>query len=180
MPPALAVTDASTHTLLSVYLNDHLAGAIAGLALGRRCLRSNRTNVVGHTLERLLPEIEEDRATLEQLHDALGIEPSRIKLAGAAAAERVGRLKLNGQLLGYSDLSRLVELEGLSSGIAAKEDLWRALSAVHDDEGPFHGVDLDRMIERATEQRDRVEELRIQAARTAFRGTIDAVRPPGA
>ena len=32
-------------------------------------------------------------------------------------AEKAGRLKLNGSLLTYSPLSRLVELEGLSLGV---------------------------------------------------------------
>lgn len=180
MRPALALSDAPAHTLLTVYLDDHLAGAVVGLQLARRCHGNNRTNIVGHTLAELIPEIEQDRATLEQLMASLEIEPSRVKMVGATVAERVGRLKLNGQVLGYSDLSRLVELEGLSAGIAGKESLWRALRAVHEDEGPFHGVDLDRMIERAVSQRERVEELRKQAARTAFRGTVDAVRAPGA
>ena len=43
--------------------------------------------------------------------------------------EKLGRLKLNGQLLGYSPLSRLIELEGLMLGIAGKLAMWIALSS---------------------------------------------------
>ena len=46
------------------------------------------------------------------------------KSAGAWTAEKFGRLKPNGQLTGYSPLSRLVELEGLKLGITGKLGLW--------------------------------------------------------
>jgi len=61
------------------------------------------------------------------------------KLAAAWLAENVGRLKLNGQFLQYSDLSRLLELEGLGLGIHGKMDLWRGLIAVRDAYPPLNG-----------------------------------------
>ena len=45
---------------------------------------------------------------------------ARGSLRGAWTAEELERLKLNGQLAGYSPLSRLVELEGLAVGIEGK------------------------------------------------------------
>lgn len=176
MRPALAFSDAPSRTLLAVYLGDHLAGAVTGLAVARRCRRNNADNEVGRSLARLIPEIERDRATLEGLMAALGIEPPRLKLAAGTAAERVGRLKLNGQITGYSPLSRVVELEGLSAGIAAKEGLWRALRATADGD-EFHGLDLAVLIERAGSQRDQVEALRMRAARAAFDPDIDGFPP---
>jgi hypothetical protein len=47
--------------LLAIYLNDHLAGATAGLELARRARGSNRDTELGEFLERLTGEIEEDR-----------------------------------------------------------------------------------------------------------------------
>lgn len=167
MRPALTFTDAPSRTLLTVYLGDHLAGAVGGLAIARRCRRNNADNEVGRALARLIPEIERDRETLEGLMAGLGIDPPRLKLAAAATAERVARLKLNGQLTGYSPLSRLVELEALSAGIAAKESLWRALRATAEGD-EFQGLELPPLIERAGSQRDQVEELRLRAARAAF------------
>ena len=52
---------------------------------------------------------------------------------------RSAALKLNGQLLQYSDLSRLLELEGLGLGIHGKMDLWRGLIAVRDAYPPLNG-----------------------------------------
>lgn len=51
--------------LLSTYLNDHLAGATAGLELARRAARSNRGSTYGRVLSELVEEIAEDRSALE-------------------------------------------------------------------------------------------------------------------
>ena len=179
MRPALTFTDAPARTLLAVYLGDHLAGAVAGRAMARRCRGNNRDNEIGRALGELIPEIEQDRATLEGLMATLGIDRPRLKLAAGVAAERVGRLKLNGQLTGYSALSRVIELEALGAGIAAKESLWRSLDAAADG-GEFHGLDLPVLIERAGAQRDRVEALRLRAARAAFDPESGGFPPPTA
>ena len=51
----------------------------------------------------------------------------RAKVALGWTAEKVGRLKPNDQLRGYTPLARLLELEGLLGGIHGKQALWRAL-----------------------------------------------------
>ena len=61
-------------------------------------------------------QIEEDVDSLQEVMDRLDVKPDRVKEAMGWTAEKLGRLKLNGQLLGYSPLSRLVELEGLMLG----------------------------------------------------------------
>ena len=43
--------------LLRIYLNDHLAGSVAGTALARRALASNRGTPLGDHLERLAREV---------------------------------------------------------------------------------------------------------------------------
>src|SRR5690625_1801634 len=100
--------------LLRIYLNDQFAGASAGIALVRRCRRSNQGNELGDYLATLLPQLEHERTVLRHLMDAVGARANWVKLVGATVAERVGRLKLNGRLVGYSDLSRLEELEILA------------------------------------------------------------------
>src|SRR5688572_21294165 len=98
----------SNRKLLSIYLNDHLGGSAAGLALARRCLRANRGTELGTFLEGLTAEIEEDKYTLVRLMVRLGLKRSAAKQVAGLLAERLGRLKPNGQITGYSDLSRLV------------------------------------------------------------------------
>jgi hypothetical protein len=101
--------------------------------------------------------------------DVLGAPRNPAKLAAAWLAEKVGRLKLNGQLLQYSDLSRLLELEGLGVGIHGKMDLWRALIAVRDAYPPLADAPLEALERRAVDQLSGVEEQRVRAAEMAFK-----------
>ena len=117
--------------LLGIYLNDHLAGAVGGLELARRTQSSNEGTELGSFLEKLIIEIEEDKAALEAVMDHLGVRKNPTKQAVVWLAEKVGRyLKLNGQLTGYSDLSRLLELETLALALEGKLSLWRSLIQV--------------------------------------------------
>src|SRR5688572_4148883 len=99
--------------LLNIYLNDHLAGATAGLEVARRCRSSNSGTRLAEFLTELIAGIDADKVQLEARMSALGAPQDRLKLTGAWLAEKIGRWKLNGQLAGYSPLSRLIELEGL-------------------------------------------------------------------
>jgi hypothetical protein len=152
--------------LLAIYLNDHYAGSTAGLELVRRTRASNEGGELGEFLERLAREIEEDRQALERIMERLGVRRDPLKYGFGWAAEKVGRLKLNGQLRGYSPLSRLVELEGLHLGISTKLSLWEVLSSTHAAE--LEQLDLDRLIERARRQLDELKPFRLEAARTAL------------
>jgi hypothetical protein len=153
---------------LAIYLNDHLAGSVVGTELVKRALRENRGSSFGEFLEWLLGQILEDRATLERLMAELGVSESRLKRALALALERVGRLKLNGQLTGYSPLSRLVELEGLVLGVTGKRALWIALQEIAGTEPRLREFDFDELRLRAEEQLAGLQRLRIEAARLAF------------
>jgi hypothetical protein len=153
--------------LLGIYLNDHLAGSVVGTRLVRRTARHNRGTDYGSEAARLAGEIEEDKATLEGLMDRLGVRRKKARLALAAVGETAGRLKPNGRLLGYSPLSRVIELEALTIGITGKLELWRSLNATGER---VDGIDTDVLIERADDQRGRAENLRLRAAREAFSG----------
>jgi hypothetical protein len=115
---------------------------------------------------KICAEIEADRKILERMMERLGVHRRRVKAAAAWAAEKLGRLKLNGQLTGYSPLSRLVELEMLCIGIAGKEQLWRALG--HSRGESLGEFDFEQLAERAARQRDRIEELHLEAADRAL------------
>ncbi|MBA2239783.1 MAG: hypothetical protein H0W09_00835 [Solirubrobacterales bacterium] len=100
--------------------------------------------------------------------DRLGVDRDRLKSALAWAGEKAGRLKLNGELLKYSPLSRLVEIEGLVLGVEGKLSLWRALDHAIGDDSRLAGFDIAALIERASSQRIRLEELRLTAASEAL------------
>jgi len=153
---------------LSIYLSDHRAGSAAGVTLARRAAAGNRGNEFGAVLFRLSEEIECDARSLDDLMDRLGASRDRVKETAAWSAEKAGRLKLNGQLLGYSPLSRLVELEGIALGVTGKLALWRAVREVLAGDPRLIDFDVQRLIDRAEEQRDALEDCRLRAARLAF------------
>jgi hypothetical protein len=153
---------------LAIYLNDHLAGSTAGLELARRVAANNEGTPYGKVLAEVAGEIAEDRAALEDVMARLSIRQDRLKVAGAWGAEKLGRLKLNGSLLSYSPLSRMVEIEGLSLGVEGKLGLWQALKLTHGDDPRLRGVDLDALITRARSQRRRLERQRRRAASEAL------------
>jgi hypothetical protein len=153
--------------LLNIYLNDHLAGATIGIELARRCRSNNQGTALGAYLDALIAEIESDREDLMALMDSLGCRKDVLKQASGWLAEKAGRLKLNGQLSGYSDLSRLEELEGLSLAVQGKLSLWKSLKQI-DHDPRLVTFDLERLIKRAEQQREKLEEHRLEAARRAL------------
>lgn len=154
--------------LLAIYLNDHLAGSSFAIDLTRRSLRNNRGTPVGDFLERFLREVSEDRATLERLMEAVGAAKSPVKPLLARAAERAGRLKLNGRLRGYSPLSRVVELESLIGGVTGKRALWRLLRGFSD--ARLQQFDIDELERRADRQLEGLERHRLEAGRLILPG----------
>jgi hypothetical protein len=164
LTPDISLRSADAQTRLATYLNDHLGGSVTGRELARRTLSHNRGNEYGVALERVLRQIEEDTDSLLELMRRLDVKPDRIKERVGWAAEKVGRLKLNGQLLGYSPLSRLVELEALMLGISGKLAMWHALRLALGDDPRIEGVDVEQLTERAKQQRATVEGLRRRAA----------------
>jgi hypothetical protein len=151
---------------LAIYLSDHYAASIGAVQLARRAAGSNRGTRCGEVLAALADEIEEDRQSLELIMQRLDVRPDRAKAAIAWSAEKLGRLKLNGQVRGYSPLSRLEELEILALGVEGKLAMWQAL-----ERASSHGIpeaELERLIKRARSQRDRLERQRLDAAAEAL------------
>jgi hypothetical protein len=165
---AVVGTGRSFSRLLAIYLNDHLAGATAGVELARRALKENRDNDYGQFLATLAEEIAQDRRALVQLMERLMIPRSKVKVPAAWALEKIGRLKLNGRIRGYSPLSRLIEFEGLATGIDAKRALWLALLQIRANDERLRDFDLEVLAARAEDQRQRLEPHRLSAATAAL------------
>ncbi len=163
----MAADRGSRDKLLRIYLNDHLAVMRGEVELARRCRSNNGGAELEDELSRLVEEVEEDRRHLRELLERSGMRESRSKQILASVAEKIGRLKLNGQLRGYSDLSRLVELEGLCLTAEHRLRLWRSLE-IAAEHPRLHDLPVGECLERATRQRQRLEEHRLQAARRAF------------
>jgi hypothetical protein len=153
--------------LLGIYLNDHLAGSVIGGNLARRITRQNEGNEYGTKVAQIAREIDEDQATLREVMNRAGVRRKQLRLVVARLTEVASRLKRNGRLVGYSPLSRVLELEALTMGITGKLELWRSLEALENGLG-IGGFDFAALAARAEDQRDRAEELRVRAAREAL------------
>jgi hypothetical protein len=102
--------------------------------------------------------------------ERLGVRVDRAKVMAGWIAEKLGRLKLNGRLLSYSPLSRLMELELLILGVTGKLALWRALLLLAPTNPRLDHDELERLIGRAAAQLVELEGLRERAAVDAFDG----------
>jgi hypothetical protein len=154
---------------LSVYLQDHFAGATAGADLACRAAGSNRDDEgYGAPLRELAGEIDEDRGSLRSLMDQLHVRADRVKQLAAWTGEKAGRLKLNGHLFTYSPLSRLEELELLALGVTGKRALWQTLHLLAQQETRLSTPELERLISRADEQLEKIEACRRNAVGDAL------------
>jgi hypothetical protein len=153
---------------LSIYLNDHLAGATVGVELSKRTAAANEDSEYGAFMSELAHEIAEDRASLERLMERLDVKKDRVKTTGAFIGEKFGRLKPNAHLTSYSPLSRVIELEGLTLGVTGKLGLWKALLAIADQDERLDAEELHTLIERSEAQQRGLEEHRLRATTETF------------
>ncbi len=168
----------SSNELLGVYLNDHLAGASAGMELAEKLRSGSEGTAFGAVLSVLVAEIKEDRAMLEELTERLGIEKSPVKQAAGWIFEKLSRLRLDQHVTGSPDLSRLLEAETLSLGIEGKLVMWRALKEVATVDARLATTDFDVLIARARGQRESLEPYRQDHRLPAGRPQAPA-RPSG-
>jgi hypothetical protein len=157
--------DGAGPALLGIYLNDHLAGATAGVELAHRMARSQvGPGAAASTLQRLAAEIAQDRSALRDIMASLGVPARAYKVGVAWLGEKAGRLKFNGRLRSRSPLSNLEELEMLRLGVEGKAAGWRTLRVLADSDRRLDASRLDDLLARARRQADLLEELRVRAA----------------
>jgi hypothetical protein len=151
---------------LSNYLNDHLAGSVVAIEVLER-LAEDAADLRPFVTQ-LKKDIEADQSQLVRLMERLDIEQSRLRKAGGWIAEHIAEAKLEMDDPDSGDLRRLERLEALVLGIAGKSVLWRGLEAASAADERLRGPDYEQLSERAREQLQRVEKLRIAAARSAL------------
>src|SRR5215469_15688122 len=79
---------------LDSYLNDHLAGSISALELIAHWVEVHKGKPIGIFFVEIETEIKADQGRLRDVMRTLGIEESKVRKAGAWAAEKVGRARL--------------------------------------------------------------------------------------
>jgi hypothetical protein len=151
---------------LSTYLNDHLMGAVAAIEVVDQF--ADEAPDLRAFLNQLKADIEADRAEVVNLMDTLGMPQSRIRKASGWLAEQFAEMKF---AMEDENLRRLERFEALALGIQGKLSLWRALDAASSLDSRLCSLDYGRLVRRAMDQLERVEALRIKAAKSALTTT---------
>jgi hypothetical protein len=157
--------------LLGIYLNDHLAAITGGLELAHRAARAWNAPLADAPPDYpagLAREMAEDRAALVGIMRTLGFPVRRYKMYAAWAAEKAGRLKLNGHVLSRSPLSDVLELEMLRVTVESTVSCWRTLRALADTDRRLDAARLDDLIARGERHAQTLERLALQASVRVF------------
>ena len=155
---------------LDSYLNDHLAGSISAMELIGHWAEVHKGESLGSFFVEIEREIKADQDTLRDVMRTLGVEESKVRQAGAWAAEKVGRARLMiaGDVQG--SLGLVLTMEGLIMGVTAKKLMWVALAAANSPR--LNSYDLEQLQRRAEQQVERIEAERISAVRQLFAEAI--------
>jgi hypothetical protein len=155
---------------LDSYLNDHLAGSISALELIAHWVEVHKGEALGSFFVETEREIKADQDTLRDVMRTLGIEESKVRQAGAWAAEKVGRARLMIAGDEQGSLGLVLTLEGLIMGVTGKKLLWRALAAAKLP--GLNSYNFEQLQGRAEQQVERIEAERISAVRQVFAEAI--------
>jgi hypothetical protein len=150
---------------LAVYLNDHLAGAAAGVAL--LASLAERPSISGPA-KALHDEVLDDKRELERLMERLGVAKSAVRQGAGWLSEKLAELKTRVDDPSGGTLHEFELLEAISLGVHGKRSLWTTLKTASASAAALDGVDFDRLITRADDQRARLETLRLAAAQRAL------------
>ncbi len=155
---------------LDSYLNDHLAGSVSALELIAHWADVHKDEPLGSFFVETQREIKADQETLRDVMRTLGVEESKVRQAGAWAAEKVGRARLMIAGDEQGSLGLVLTLEGLIMGVTGKKLMWRALAAAKLP--GLNSYNFEQLQRRAEQQVERIEAERIQAVSQAFSENI--------
>jgi hypothetical protein len=153
---------------LEVYLNDHLAGATAGVNLVEQAVDRHRSDELGEFFGPLASEIKADHDRLENLIAEMNIDKSATKAALAEVGSKLAAPKFTAEGAGNEHLGDFITLETLSMGVEGKRCMWSSLKQVADAYPELQGLDLDDLEARAQDQRSRIEDKRLEIAQVAL------------
>ncbi|MFL6504993.1 MAG: hypothetical protein ACJ8KC_06215 [Candidatus Udaeobacter sp.] len=157
---------------LASYLNDHVAGSISALELIDHWAEAHKGEPLGSFFVATGTEIKADQETLRGIMRTLAIEESKVRKAGAWAAEKLGRARLIIAGDEPGSLGLVLTLEGLIMGVTGKKLMWGSLAAA---KLPLlNGYNFEQLQRRAEQQIERMEAERISAAREVFAGTVES------
>jgi hypothetical protein len=162
---------------LPIYLQDHVAGALHAINLLEHMRDSHGSDRIGEFAAALLTDIRLDFDVLKRLSQDVGDGSSGIKDIASRIAEKVERLKLDdGGKIGFETFE---SLESLTLGVHGKLALRRALAVAATIDVRLQDADYGLLERRALAQEEKLEEARLELARTVFRPEPGPEAPVG-
>ena len=162
---------------LAAYLTDHLAGSVIAIDLLAQLEQNRNERQLTDAVANLRAQIESDQRELQVLMHKLGIKQSVPRKAAGWLTAKIGEAKLRLEDSSQGALRLLESLEAVALGIDGKLALWRALQSITEIAPTLEKIEYPRLISRAKEQRQVVEELRLSAARAALVPGLESARP---
>jgi len=153
---------------IEVYLNDHLAGATAGVNLVEQAADRHRSDELGEFFAPLAADIKTDHAKLVALIESMNVTKSALKSALAEVGSKLAAPKFTAEGAGNKHLGDFITLETLSIGVEGKRCMWVALRTVASAYPELQALDLDELESRAQDQRNRLEGKRNELAPLAL------------
>jgi hypothetical protein len=153
---------------LTAYLNDHLTGAATVINLLHDLERTYRGKAMEPFLVKLRGDIIADRLTLEGVMQRSHVEKRTSRTFTTWLIEKLSRRKLRMHDKKDGPLHLLEALEFVEVGIEGKRELWRSLAATGERSLSSEAPDFEQLIQRAREQHDRVENVRLETAKLAL------------
>lgn len=153
---------------LALYLNDHLAGAVAGLNMMDALATQTEGAPLAPRLRALADEVREDQQLVRETLDRLEAGERRLTQAAAWVTEKVseGRLALTGR--NHPALALFEGLESIALGLQGKLALFRVLADLQPHDARLAGLPFGARTVRTAAQHAMIEEERLAAAREAF------------
>jgi hypothetical protein len=152
---------------LAQYLDNHLAGSVAGIELVKTMISEQRGTSLSIFLEKLLQELQEDQDVVRRALKELGQKESKVKGMGAWTLEKLAFSPLTG-LADNSDLRPVVELEAILLATLGRCGMWLLLERFHHRYPCLAFTDFGLLRQRADRQAEELERYRQEAAASAF------------
>ncbi len=153
---------------LQIYLTDHLAGSVMAIDILTQLENSwTGTHLSGDLIE-LRADIETDRGELQMLMEKLQFNETVLRKAMGWVAGKLAEMKLRMKDKSDGPLRLLESIEAVALGIDGKMALWRALDVAAEGRPELQGLDYEHLAQRAEDQRQRAEIIRLSAAKAAL------------
>lgn len=153
---------------LERYLDDHLAGSSGALLLIRDIAERIDIPEAKIFFDELAEKIEKDRGELEKLQEAIRKDSSTLLQAAGSIAARISGLKFRWEGFEPGSLGLFEVLEVIALGVTGKRLLWKALRAIRPAFPEWESIDLEGLEREASDQFEKVEHWRIEAAKRSL------------